>query len=135
MRWGELAWVTGRSYRGRSLGPPLRPLEPLQAVEPPVLTSRLAHRREIRLDEQVQNWTPVTSNPALPERLVLRIKPTTEGFAANNAFNYGDQLSYKLMVKLTYVVEFKELKIGLRWPVQRNPARVTITADAETSTN
>lgn len=93
------------------------------------------YNREIRLDEQVQNWTPVTSNPALPERLLLRIKPVTEGFNDANTINYGDQLSYKLMVKLTYIVEFKELKIGLRWPVQRNPARVTITADANTNVN
>lgn len=91
-------------------------------------------RREIRLDSQVENWTAVTANPLLPERLLLRIKPETPALG-NDANNYGDALAYKLVVKLEYLVEFKEVKPGLRWPVQRNPATVVISQDFLTATN
>lgn len=90
-------------------------------------------RREIRLDSQVENWTSVSANPLLPERLLIRIKPESNAIG-NDIQNYGQNLVYKLVVKLEYLVEFKELKSGLRWPVQRNPALVTINTDYFTST-
>ena len=89
-------------------------------------------RREIHLDSEVENWTSTSTNPALPERLLLRIKPTTPAINANDTQTYGDFLTYKIVIKLEYLVEFKELKSGLRWPVQRNPAFVAITQNITT---
>lgn len=91
------------------------------------------YTREIRLDSQVENWTAVTANPLLPERLLIRIKPEAPAIQ-NDANNYGDQLAYKLVVKLEYLVEFKELRAGLRWPTQRNPATVSVSVDYTTGT-
>lgn len=93
------------------------------------------YRREINLDSQVENWTSVDTNPTLPERLLLRFKPENPGIATTaQALQRGDQMSFKIWTKINYVVEFKELKAGLRWPVQRQPILVTVQENAFTST-
>lgn len=91
-------------------------------------------RREIRLDANVENWTLTNTNPLLPEKMMIRIKPVNDGTTANSASNYGDDLKYKIVTKLNYLVEFKELPTTLRYPVQRQPLTVTIASDV-TSAN
>ena len=88
-------------------------------------------RREIHLDSEVENWTATNTNPSLPEKLMIRVKPVNDGIDTNSALSYGDDLHYKIRVKLNYLVEFKELKDGLRWPVQRQPITITIAQDVE----
>ena len=87
--------------------------------------------REIRLDSEVENWTLCTTNPALPERLMLRLKPVTQAIDTNNATNYGDRILARVRVELDYLVEFKELKDGLQWPISRQPLTVTIVQNEE----
>lgn len=91
-------------------------------------------RREIRLDSVVENWTAINTNPSLPEKILIRIKPVNERHNANNAGNAGDTLKYKIQVKLNYLVEFKELATALRYPVARQPITVTLSSDADTAT-
>lgn len=85
--------------------------------------------REIRLDSEVENWTAVSANPILSERLHFRIKPLWDAQppAAGNASNYDRQLVYRWRVELEYLTEFKELKDGLRYPTVNQPMRVTVT--------
>lgn len=85
-------------------------------------------RREIITDSLVENWTLVNANPALSERLLLRFKPESSSLQAN-ASNYGDNLLFKVYAKFEYLVEFKELVDGLRWPVQRQPLTITVNQD------
>ncbi|KAE8879109.1 hypothetical protein PF002_g28733 [Phytophthora fragariae] len=92
------------------------------------------YRREIHLDSDVENWTLCTTNPSLPEKLLLRLKPVNDAMSHNNATNYGNDLFFKIRVRLSYLVEFKELKDRFRWPVQRQPLTVTIAQDV-TSAN
>lgn len=82
--------------------------------------------REIRLDSEVENWTLTSTNPALPEYLIIRVKPNHDAINLNDAVNYGDDLKYRIRVQLSYLVEFKELKDGLKWPVADQPLTVTI---------
>lgn len=91
-------------------------------------------RREIHLDSSVENWTATTTNPALPEKLLIRVKPVNDTVRLNSATNAGDDITYKIQVKLNYLVEFKELPVGLRYPVQRQPLTVIIAAVTD-STN
>lgn len=81
-------------------------------------------KREVILDSQVENWTATTTNPVLPERLLLRLKPENPALHATNAV--GDQVRFKLRCELNYLVEFKELQDGLRWPVSRQPVQIAI---------
>lgn len=89
-------------------------------------------KHEIRQDNEVENWTLVTTNPTLRELLLLRIKPETSRRNANSATDNGRTLRYKYTVQLEYLVEFKELKDGLRWPVQNQPLTITINNNAYT---
>lgn len=89
--------------------------------------------REIRLDSQVENWTTTNTNPSLPERLLIRIKPTNERYNLNSANNSGDDWRIDIRVHLNYLVEFKELKMQLRYPVQRQPVVVTLQNNPETA--
>lgn len=82
--------------------------------------------REIHLDDQVEKWTSVSTNPSLPERLCVLIRPDTEFTQENGAVNSNRPINYRLNIKLEYLVEFKELKPGLRYPVNRQPLTVTI---------
>jgi hypothetical protein len=86
-------------------------------------------KREIRNDAEVENWSLTNTNPALPEHLLLRVKPWTDEYTTTGAGVAGDDLKFRLWVQLEYLVEFKELKDGLRWPVQRQPQTVTIAQD------
>lgn len=89
-------------------------------------------RREIHLDSEVENWTAVTTNPSLPEKLLIRIKGLNEAINENDAITYGTDIKYRIQTKLNYLVEFKELVDGLRWPVRRQPVTVTVSADIDT---
>lgn len=91
------------------------------------------YKREIRLDSEVENWTAVTTNPALAERLYLRLKPSSARTVLNSATNSGDTIKCRVRVELEYLTEFKELKEGLRFPVQRQPITVTIQANSEST--
>ena len=89
--------------------------------------------REIRQDSDVENWTLTNTNPTLLERLLVRIKPQSDAVNLNNTDNYGDRFLIRFRVHLNYLVEFKELKEGLQWPVQRQPVSITINNDVQTS--
>lgn len=87
----------------------------------------------IHEDDAVSIWTPVTANPTLREALMIRIKPYDNATPslAGSADNYQRQLTYNLSVECEYLVEFKELNEGLRWPISRNPLTVTITTNPQ----
>lgn len=89
-------------------------------------------RREIRLDSQVENWTLCTTNPSLPEKLLIRFKPQSNVRETNSVRSSGDSMQFRMRVHLNYLVEFKELKEGLRYPVVDQPLIVTINT-AQTS--
>lgn len=82
--------------------------------------------REIRLDSQVENWTAIGSNPALPERLLIRVKPQSNVIESNSTRSAGDDMRYRIRVHINYLVEFKELKADLRYPVVNQPLTVNI---------
>lgn len=90
-------------------------------------------RREVNLDNLVENWTLVNTNPSLPERLLFRLMPENPAISASAP--RGDQISFKSFFKCEYTVEFKELKAGLRYPVQRQPISVTIATDITSTTS
>jgi hypothetical protein len=83
-------------------------------------------QREIKLDENVENWTAVTTNPKLAERLLIRVKPQSERNVTNSANNGGGDCRYRIRVQLNYLVEFKELDVALRYPVRQQPLTVTV---------
>ena len=85
-------------------------------------------QQEIVLDENVSTWTSTSANPSLEENLLVRIKAYDDATqeAAGNSSNYGRVLSYNLKIQVEYLVEFRELKEGLRWPVRRNPIELEI---------
>lgn len=84
------------------------------------------YNREIKSDSEVENWTATTANPALSERLHFRIRPENEALSITNTTVYDKTLRYKYMFRCEYLVEFKELQDGLRYPVTRQPLTVTI---------
>lgn len=88
--------------------------------------------REVRLDSLVENWTLVNTNPALSERLHIRIKPQTEGWGDNDTSGYGQILKYRILTRIEYLVEFKELKDGLKYPVSTQPITVTLVTNSKT---
>lgn len=90
-------------------------------------------KREIRLDSEVENWTLTSTNPTLTERLTIRVKPYNDAQNTNSASTFGDDVKLRIRVKLNYLCEFKELKDGLRWPVQRQPLTVTIAQSTTTA--
>lgn len=95
-------------------------------------------QREIRQDAEVENWTHTNTNPLLREILLLRFKPETARYrTTDQASSAGRQIRYKYTAQLEYLVEFKELKEGLRWPITDQPLTVTInqTVTEGTKTN
>lgn len=90
--------------------------------------------KEVHLDSLVENWTSTAANPALPERLYIRIKGLTDSFNTNSTQSFNNLFYYRINVEIEYLVEFKELKPGLRYPVQRQPITVTIS-ESSSSTN
>lgn len=91
------------------------------------------YQREVALDGDVEIWTPVTSNPKLPEVLMLRIRaydnatPVEEG----EADSYDRSLSFNITVECEYLVEFRELKDYYYRPSSRNPIAAIATDDAQ----
>lgn len=87
------------------------------------------YNKEIRLDADVENWTAVTTNPSLAERHTFRIKHGWNAIppTAGDNFAYGDIYAYRFQYRVEYLVEFKELKDTLKYPVNEQPLRVTIT--------
>ena len=87
--------------------------------------------QQVHEDDAVSIWSPVSANPALKEALLVRIKPYDNATvpSAGDANNYERDLTYTITVECEYLVEFKELKQGLRWPVTRNPLTVNINGD------
>lgn len=92
---------------------------------------------DIRLDADVENWTAIDANPKLIERLFFRLKPETQAFRLagdQGAVNYGRKFKYKYTVRLEYLVEFKELKDAIRWPLVYNPILPTLQGTAVANT-
>lgn len=85
-----------------------------------------SYNREIRLDADVENWTRTNTNPKLPEKLVIRIKPNANQLQTNSAVNGGDEIRCRVRLKCDYLVEFKELDFKLRYPVVYQPLTVTL---------
>ena len=85
------------------------------------------YQREIRLDSEVENWSLTTQNPKLSERLYIIVKPDNEEMVTNSSTNQGADLRYRIRIHLNYLVEFKELKPGLRYPVNNQPLTVSIS--------
>ena len=88
-------------------------------------------KRQIRLDSEVENWTLTNANPALPERLLFRVRPICNALDVNDANTYNRPLRFRYTIKIDYLVEFKELKSYLRWPIERQPLYAVITSNAE----
>lgn len=82
--------------------------------------------REIRLDSEVENWTAVNANPSLPERMLIRVKPQSNVIESNSTRSAGDDIRYRIRIHINYLVEFKELKADLRYPVVNQPLTVNI---------
>ena len=91
-------------------------------------------RREIIQDSEVENWTAVTTNPILTERCLWRVTRGNNYKATSSANSSDGSLALRFFLRLEYLVEFKELKDGLRWPVQRQPLTVTINQDVTSAT-
>jgi hypothetical protein len=87
------------------------------------------YKHEIRLDDQVENWTEVTKNPKLAERLYIMLKPSVDGYQASGANSSGGVFNYRMNVEIEYLVEFKQLKTQLRWPVNRQPLTITLRSN------
>lgn len=85
-------------------------------------------KRDIVLDDRAETWTLTSTNPALPERLLIRLKSQSNAVPAGgtNASNQGDDIKARIICKLEYLVEFKDLKGGLKYPLQQQPVRITI---------
>lgn len=86
-------------------------------------------KREIRLDSDVENWTLINTNPAVPERLIIRAKPWSEALDLDSTLNYGDRLNFRIEIQLDYLTEFKELVYTLRYPVAAQPLTISINSD------
>lgn len=86
-------------------------------------------KQEIHLDSEVENWTAVTANPTLSERLSFRIKPQWNFVETSQAASQARSIRIRLVYRCEYLVEFKELKATLRYPVQEQPIVATIYAD------
>lgn len=92
------------------------------------------YKNAIHLDSSVENWTAVTTNPALSERFSFRIKPQwdSQALAAGDANTRERRLFYRYTWKAEYLVEFKELVDGLKYPVRNQPITVTVSQLAGT---
>ena len=88
-------------------------------------------RRQIHLDSEVENWTAVNANPSLPERVLFRFKPWWNAIDTNDGNTYDRTMVFNITFRIEYLVEFKELKTGLRWPVERQPVIAAIQANIE----
>ena len=113
---------TGNNIQSRSRGPVVQMSGQYQTGDV---------KRDIRLDSEVENWTAVAANPALPERLLFRFQ-TQNNQQETNSANSTDQIfSFRFFIRLEYLVEFKELKDELKWPTIKQP--ISITVDSNTA--
>jgi hypothetical protein len=88
------------------------------------------YSRQIRLDANVENWTQVTTNPALVERLLLRIKTHWDSNITTDDVNNRNRFTRVIIrTKMEYLVEFKELKDGLKYPTNDQPMTVVINSN------
>lgn len=83
-------------------------------------------KQEIHLDSEIENWTAIDANPLLSERLSIRVKPQWDGVPNNSVAEVNRQARFRYIFRCEYLVEFKELVTGLRYPVQQQPITVTI---------
>lgn len=88
-------------------------------------------KRQIHLDSEVENWTTVNANPALPEKLLFRFKHFWNGLDTNDANTYDRDIAVTFTFRIEYLVEFKQLKTGLRWPVERQPLTALVVTNIE----
>ena len=86
------------------------------------------YTRDIHTDNLVENWTLVNTNPALAERLHFRIRGVNNNLnpPLGDTNNWGTNLRYHVQVRVEYLVEFKELRDGLKYPVSSQPLLLTI---------
>nr|WDW25827.1 MAG: putative capsid protein [Canine parvovirus] len=85
------------------------------------------YSRQIHLDANVENWTLVSTNPTLTERILLRLKHKWDSYSANDGSTRDRTLKFTVRCSLEYLVEFKELKDGLKYPINDQPYVATIT--------
>lgn len=88
------------------------------------------HERDVILDEAVEIFTPVNRNPTLREAIFLRLKQyDNSSVPRGGQFNENTNrnMSFVVRCEIEYLTEFKELKAGLKWPTNRNPATVSIS--------
>lgn len=83
-------------------------------------------KREIRLDADVENWTAVTTNPKLPERLWIRVKPASNWNPQTSSSTNANNLKFVIRVRMNYLTEFKELHPSLKWPYTNQPLTCTL---------
>lgn len=115
-------YETGNHIQARGVGPILKLSGQYRTGD---------YNREVHLDSEVENWTAVAANPALSERLLFRFRPYWNAISENNASNYGRNIRVKTTFRIDYLVEFKELKSGLRYPIERQPILALISADID----
>ena len=82
--------------------------------------------RDIRLDADVENWTAYNANPKLPERLFIRVRPESEATVVTSSGSQISPMSFKISCEFDYLVEFKELQDGIKYPLSRQPIIATI---------
>jgi len=89
------------------------------------------HDHMIALDNDVEIWTAINANPKLREAILLRIKPYENSSppVLGDANNYERRISFNITVELNYLVEFKELDIRARYPINRNPISIFYNSD------
>lgn len=85
-------------------------------------------KNEIHLDANIENWTLTNTNPALSERLSFRIRPQwdSQTIAAGDGTTRERFFGYRQIFTADYLVEFKELKDGIKYPIQTQPISITI---------
>lgn len=86
------------------------------------------YSRQVRLDANVENWTQTNTNPTLVERLLLRFKQYWDSYppAVGDTGARDRAMRVKIRSRMEYLVEFKELRDGLKYPVNSQPYTVTI---------
>lgn len=82
--------------------------------------------RDINQDGEVELWSLCSTNPVLLEKLLFIVKPETSFVSNNSVLSNNRQLRFRYHIKLEYLVEFKELLPGLKYPVSHQPATLSI---------
>ena len=81
------------------------------------------YQREVNLDDDVEIWTAVTTNPTLAEVLLLRVRAYDNATPddGGDGDTYNREISFNITAECEYLVEFKELADGFYRPASRNP--------------